>query len=151
MELIEQATLRKVNSTKVPPLLAVSDVQFNVYLFLTPVSAACRRAEGELTHGLSSRWVAAACCMITAVWRELRKPEELKGHVIISCTFVCQKSSPPTTTMHTQTRTHSPLHSTPSIIHLFHLFICLFLFQNGTVFPWVRNLCFSCLTKRVKE
>lgn len=67
----------------------------------------------------------------------LTRTEETKGItgcVIVSYTYVCQ-SALPQPTPPTYKRTQA---ATPSIIHLCDLFfICVFLFQNGTVLAWV--------------
>lgn len=77
---------------------------------------------------------------------QTEKTRGIKGHVIVICMSKCKYQPLPCTCTYTYT-----LSSAPSIIHWCDLFICLFLFQNETVFPWVCNLCFIWFTKRVKE
>lgn len=69
----------------------------------------------------ASSWVADFFCMISAVWQEQRKWRTKNWRACdhyLSIYAVC---------VHT--------HRSSSVIHLCDLFICLFLFGNGTVFP----------------
>lgn len=145
MELTEQARFSKVYLWKVVPSFSLP-MMFSLWHFwhlhAVYLQASRKWADVQAQSGLRH-------CIVLHYISSLTRTEKTrgnKGHVIVSYMYVwVQVWRTPT---HTHTHTHS---SVLSIIHLCDLLICLFLFQNGIVFPWVCNLCFSWLTVRVKE